>query len=499
MRYFVCGLLVLTLFVTPFSTHGAEQVIEPDQTPGTVAQVALPSTFIEQGLVAQSVLEPINGGWNGIAIADLSQVPGMNRPAVFMASGSGGSFRRAIDPRNGQVIWSATPSPVSQECGFNINTSVTVVGRYIVVGQNSYSMMWGSTALNGIGRVCVYDALTGAFLNQTPGFFGGELFGTSIVPIRDAQNPNTPYVAISAPRRWSTAHNTVLGAVDIYRISDIVAQGINAYPIHTIEGVWSEWSLNYSSYISCNSYEFGAAIANVGDINNDGIDDIAVTDPGFCMVAQGGLTRDFVGLFDSRRNAQGQFVMSKRVFLNEIGYFWSRFGQAVAAIKDPRGLRLFVSAIGGVAVLTFNPSSGLTRSLTLSDPAPSSTQTLDPSATWWASTSTHTRFGWRLKNIGDTDGDNVPDLAITAPLRDGQSSSEWYAGAVYVISGDWFFRGGRPSFRMFSPNGANNRLGYGHDSVAGIPDINGDGKSDMVASAMNGGMYGGGATYVLSH
>jgi len=215
MRYNILNIILFIFLTAPSGAHGAGPVFEPNQTQGTFAPLVIPPSYIEQGLTAQSVIEPLNGAWNGIAVADLSQVPGMNLPAAFIVSGSGGSYRRAIDTRTGQVIWSATPSPFSQDCLFNINTAVTVVGRYILVGQNSYSMAWGSTVLNSIGRVCVYDALTGAFLNQVPGFFGGELFGTSMVPIRDAQNPSVWYVAITAPRRFSTTRNTVLGAVDI--------------------------------------------------------------------------------------------------------------------------------------------------------------------------------------------------------------------------------------------------------------------------------------------
>jgi len=257
----------------------------------------------------------------------------------------------------------------------------------------------------------------------------------------------------------------------------------------------------FETHTGCNSYEFGATIANVGDINNDGIDDIAVTDPGFCRNEQGGIPRDFLALFDSRRNTQGQFGMSKRAFFNQIGS-GIRFGQSVAAIKDPRGLRVVASSIGFVSVFTFSPSSGLTHSLTFSDPAPSLTQTPDPSAGGGFTQSfaqlIASRFGWRLKNIGDTDGDNVDDLAITAPLRDGGTSNEWHAGAIYVYSGNQFFGGVSSSFQRFSPNETNGRLGYGHDSVTGLPDITGDGKTDLAVGAMNGGTHGGGAVYVLS-
>ena len=81
------------------------------------------------------------------------------------------------------------------------------------------------------------------------------------------------------------------------------------------------------------------------------------------------------------------------------------------------------------------------------------------------------RFGSVCDFAGDCDGDGVDDLVVG---MDGDDRNGAFAGAVAVLSG----RHGETLFEVLGASG--DRLGY---AVAGIGDVNGDGRADVVAGA----------------
>jgi hypothetical protein len=93
----------------------------------------------------------------------------------------------------------------------------------------------------------------------------------------------------------------------------------------------------------------------------------------------------------------------------------------------------------------------------------------------WDGEGPNDQFGWIARNIGDVDGDGVPDVVASAPTRDVNGAS---AGRIYVLS----TRTGR---QLWTADGApGDELGTG---VEGAGDTNGDGIPDVVASAPGGG------------
>lgn len=111
-------------------------------------------------------------------------------------------------------------------------------------------------------------------------------------------------------------------------------------------------------------------------------------------------------------------------------------------------------------------------------------------------------FGQGLASVPDTDGDAVADLVVGAPLSDVDVCPVCPAFAPQ--SGRAFLYSGRNGSLLFSRKGpaiGSNRFGW---SVAGIPDINGDGRGEFaVAAPLNaelgaGQGYGPGAVYVYS-
>lgn len=81
-----------------------------------------------------------------------------------------------------------------------------------------------------------------------------------------------------------------------------------------------------------------------------------------------------------------------------------------------------------------------------------------------------TAYGWRVSEIGDLDGDLVGEIVITA--RDA------YETPVEVLSGT----SGKVIRRIGFPHSKNEENGFGN-SIACLPDIDGDGKAEIAVGA----------------
>jgi len=94
----------------------------------------------------------------------------------------------------------------------------------------------------------------------------------------------------------------------------------------------------------------------------------------------------------------------------------------------------------------------------------------------WDGEAANDQFGWIARNIGDVDGDGIPDVVTSAPTKDVGAAKD--AGRVYVYS----TKTGRLLWSADGPAGG--ELGTG---VEGAGDTNKDGIPDVVASAPGAG------------
>lgn len=177
---------------------------------------------------------------------------------------------------------------------------------------------------------------------------------------------------------------------------------------------------------------FGYAVANAGDVNGDGVDDIAVGAPGPmpgplplpcglppCPPPDPALGRAFI------------FSGSNGALIHTLipGDEFAGFGVSVAALGDVNGDGVPDVAVGMVP--TGSPSS-IGRVYAFSGSSGAVLWQVDePGGKQFPS------FGLRLAAIGDLNGDGRRDLLVSAPFHDVNPDPNVFvlAGRVYLVSG----------------------------------------------------------------
>lgn len=162
---------------------------------------------------------------------------------------------RVFSGATGAVLWTFHGT----EPADNFGTSVASAGD--VDGDGRADLIIGAWQANGAGANAglaqVYSGATGALLHTFTGSAAGDQFGVSVASLGDVDGDGLADLAVGA------------------NLDDNM--GLNSGSVTAFSGATGAvlWSINGSS----GADQFGASIANAGDVDGDGVDDLIIGAP----------------------------------------------------------------------------------------------------------------------------------------------------------------------------------------------------------------------------
>jgi hypothetical protein len=334
------------------------------------------------------------------------------------------------------------------------------------------------------GRSCTETTITSGVdsvqkVSDTAGNFDGVLedndqFGSAVANIGDLEVDGVIDLAVGAP--MDDDGGTDRGAVWILFMNNDGTVDIEQ-KISDTEG-------NFSAVLD-DSDRFGSAVAELGDLNGDGILDIAVGAP---LDDDGGTDRGAVWILFM--NTDGTVQFTQKISNTEGGFSGilednDQFGTAIANIGDLNNDLLPEIAVGAIG----DDDGGTDRgaiwilSLAINGTIFSFQKLSDSSGEFAGSLRDGDFFGSSVAGIGDLDADGIEDIAVGA-IGDDDGGVDRGAVWALLMNADSTVRFEQ---KISQTNGGFNGGLDDNDhfgsSVTGLGDVNGDGILDIAAGA----------------
>ena len=336
------------------------------------------------------------------------------------------------------------------------------------------------------GRSCTETTITTGVessqkISDTAGNFEGVLddndqFGSAVANIGDLDFDGVTDLAVGAP--LDDDRGTDRGAVWILFMND---DGT----VDTDQKISdSDATLSLLSVLEDND-QFGSAVAELGDLNGDGVPDIAVGAP---LDDDGGTDRGAVWILFMDTDGTVQFtqkISDTEGIFNSFLQDNDQFGNAIANIGDLNNDLLPEIAVGAIGDDDGGTDRGAIWILFLAaNGTVNNFQKLSDTSGGFAGTLQDSDFfGSSIAGIGDLDADGFEDIAVGA-IGDDDGGTD--RGAVWVlfmnIDGSVRFEQKISETNANFNGGLNDNDHFG-SSVAGIGDYNGDGIIDIAAGA----------------
>ena len=399
------------------------------------------------------------------------------------------------------------------------------------------------SATREISDIVKYDHET------VPGLLAGTAFGSSVANLGDIDENGTDDLAVGAPLDDSEGSDR--GAVyillldvgstikastkiihgsaginliddsnfgtSVANIGDFNDDGINELAVGTVRGdiyilrltrsgeielfsTIDVEDVNNPIRVTSNSAELGSSIANIGDIDGDGVDDLAV---GSIRDGTGGMSRGAVHILFMNESGLTKKANAKIRHPDVTLTDFDAFGSSIANLGDLDGDGINDIAVGAIAddKASGNTNEGAVHILLLNRDGsikPTSFEIVDTGNDTIFNPDTQDFTGASIANLGDINGDGINDIAVGAPGNNNIPSKE---GSVFTIlmrnAGDdlittnGFFRIDTNSHSDLNLSGSD-RFGA---AIANIGDRNEDGVNDLAVGAP--GTDSGGALYLL--
>ncbi|MDX1440057.1 MAG: integrin alpha, partial [Rubricoccaceae bacterium] len=214
---------------------------------------------------------------------------------------------------------------------------------------------------------------------------------------------------------------------------------------------------------------FGWAVSGVGDVNDDGIPDLAV---GTIHDDDGGLDQGAVYILfldrDGTVKAQQKISETEGGFTGDLDP-GDRFGAGVAGLGDLNGDGVEDVAVGADQDSDGGEWRGAVYILFLNaDGTVASHQKISSTEGGLVDVpNNYDTFGASVANIGDLDGDGIRDILVGLPLRDGEQTEDSGGAWILFLNRDGTVKAQQQIYhnRIFSEFEGLDRFGWRLDSI----------------------------------
>lgn len=367
----------------------------------------------------------VNGdGYNDLGIGDLAYPNGQKidsnqqgRAYVYYAGATGmkrGSGQNAPATSSAEVTVFAPPSNAANYAWFGeamaidgdvngdglsdvlIGAPGTDYARARGVRGRAYLKLGTAAALSGV--VSNYDWTASGTIAGT----AGDQFGYAVTFV-NANNDRFSDVAVGSSYYKNSTENNGVGRVDIYRGSATSPYLTHMTTLHPPA--------------NSTTIRFGWSVANAGDVNGDGYDDLAVG--AHYYNGKRGAVFLFWGSADG--------YSSTRYWLYEGDVMYRFLGYSVAGLGDVNGDGVDDFIVGGYAVNIANTSAGK-NFVIYGKKAPVSGWS--PTGVWSYSNNKNQQYlGYKVAYIGDVNGAGANEVAF------GGYGSSSALGVAYIFAG----------------------------------------------------------------
>jgi len=231
---------------------------------------------------------------------------------------------------------------------------------------------------------------------------------------------------------------------------------------------------------------FGNSVANIGDLDGDGVNDIAVSAiiDGTAAVGDRGEGAIYIIFLNSDGSPKNTVKIDKSTINGPI-LDNDSFGSSVTNIGDLDGDGVTDIVVGASGDDEGGTNRGTVHIIFLnSDGSPKSTSEINSSTPNGPNLADNDGFGGSVSNMGDLDGDGISDIVVGAAGDDAGGTNR---GTVHII---FLNSDGTPKTTVEVNDSTVNGPILSDDdifgqSVASIGDLNGDGVNDIAVGSVD--------------
>ena len=229
---------------------------------------------------------------------------------------------------------------------------------------------------------------------------------------------------------------------------------------------------------------FGSSVASLGDLDGDGVNDLAVG----ASYADNGAGVVHILLLNSDGSVKQTVEINSSTPNGPVLSNYDAFGSSVASLGDLDGDGVNDLAIGAysdgdyygaevrssVFLLSLNADGSVKQTVEINSSTPN------------GPTESDFGFGTSLTSVGDLDGDGVMDIAVGAPYADNGSSYSEGAVVLLLLNSDGSVKQ-KAEINSSSLNGPTISTGdWFGSTLTSVGDLDGDGVNDIAVGSLNG-------------